>query len=67
MLHHFGSITEVQTGLLERMVRRLVDEVLEITNLTAESAQSAGEGLMAPFDAFEAKGAARLQQAIAAV
>ncbi len=60
VLHHFGSITDVQTGLMERMVRRLVDEVLDITNRTADSAQSAGEGVMALFDAFEAKGAARL-------
>ncbi len=60
VLHHFGSITEVQTALMERMVRQLVDEVLMINEHTADSAQSAAEGVTALFDAFEAKGAARL-------
>ncbi len=60
VLHHFGSIAEVQTALMERMVRALVDEVVAITDRAANSAQSVGEGVTALFDAFETRGAARL-------
>lgn len=60
VLHHFGSIDGVQTALMERMVRQLVDEVLAITVSEGQGAAFAGDGMRALFDAFEAKGAARL-------
>jgi AcrR family transcriptional regulator len=60
VLHHFGSIAEVQTALMERMVRQLTDRVLAITREGAGSPQSAEAALIALFDAFEARGAARL-------
>lgn len=60
VLHHFGSISGVQTALMERMVRQLVDEVLAITVTEGDTAALAGDGMRALFDTFEAKGAARL-------
>lgn len=57
LIHHFGSIAGVETALMERMIRRLADRVLEILN--ADDAVL-GVGAQALFDAFEAKGAARL-------
>lgn len=60
VLHHFGSIDAVQAALMERMVRRLVDEVLAITAGAVDSSESASGAVTALFDAFEAKGAARL-------
>lgn len=61
VLHHFGSIGDVQTALMERMIRQLVSQILE--------GDSAGEAAAPPetsaralvlFDAFESRGAARL-------
>jgi AcrR family transcriptional regulator len=60
VLHHFGSIAGVQTALMERMVRALTDRVLAITRQGAGSVQSAEAGVVALFDAFETRGAARL-------
>ena len=60
VLHHFGSIDGVQTALMERMIRQLVDDVLAITTGEGRGAVFAGEGMRALFDAFESKGAARL-------
>ena len=60
VLHHFGSIDGVQTALMERMVRQLVDEVLAITATEWQGAALASDGMTALFDAFEARGAARL-------
>jgi AcrR family transcriptional regulator len=60
VLHHFGSIDGVQTALMERMVRHLVDDVLAITVTEGQGAAFAGEGMTALFDAFESRGAARL-------
>jgi AcrR family transcriptional regulator len=65
VLHHFGSIDDVQGALMERMVRQLVDEVLASTHGGGDPAMNAGalnagEGVIALFDAFERKGAARL-------
>ncbi len=60
VLHHFGSIDGVQTALMERMIRQLVDDVLSITVAEGQGAAFAGEGMRALFDAFEARGAARL-------
>jgi AcrR family transcriptional regulator len=60
VLHHFGSIAEAQTALMERMVRQLVFEILTIAQRDGAAAQSATEEIAALFDAFESKGAARL-------
>jgi AcrR family transcriptional regulator len=60
VLHHFGSIAEAQTALMERMVRQLVFEILTIAQRDGAAAQSATEEIAALFDAFEAKGSARL-------
>ena len=60
VLHHFGAIEEVQAALMERMVGRLVEEILAITHDGLGPVQSAGEEIIALFDAFERKGAARL-------
>jgi AcrR family transcriptional regulator len=60
VLHHFGSIDGVQTALMERMIRQLVDEVIAITVTEGDTVALAGDGMRALFDAFEAKGAARL-------
>ena len=60
VLHHFGSIDGVQTALMERMVRQLVEKVLAITHATGGPVAMAGIGITAMFDAFEGKGAARL-------
>lgn len=57
VIHHFGSIAGVETALMERMIRRLADQVLDILN--REDA-ALGVGAQALFDAFETKGAARL-------
>lgn len=57
VIHHFGSIAGVETALMELMIRRLADQVLEILN--REDA-ALGVGAQALFDAFETKGAARL-------
>jgi AcrR family transcriptional regulator len=60
VLHHFGSIAEAQTALMERMVRQLVFEILTIAQREGAAAQSATEEIAALFDAFESKGSARL-------
>jgi AcrR family transcriptional regulator len=57
VIHHFGSIGGVETALMERMIRQLADRV--IVGLDREGA-SPGFGARALFDAFQAKGAARL-------
>ena len=57
VIHHFGSISGVETALMERMIRRLADQV--IAGFEKEGAVP-GFGTKALFDAFEAKGAARL-------
>ena len=57
VIHHFGSIGGVETALMERMIRRLADKI--IVGFNAADA-TPGFGAQALFDAFEAKGAARL-------
>lgn len=57
VIHHFGSIAGVETALMERMIRRLADKI--IAGFNGEGA-TPGFGARALFDAFEAKGAARL-------
>lgn len=57
VIHHFGSISGVETALMERMIRALADTV--ITGFNTGGA-APGFGAQALFEAFEAKGAARL-------
>lgn len=57
VIHHFGSIAGVEAALMERMIRQLADKVLTV--LDRDDA-ALGVGAQALFDAFEAKGAARL-------
>jgi AcrR family transcriptional regulator len=59
VLHHFGTIGEVQAALMERMIRQLVAQVQE-AHQGADDAERPQLGARALFDAFEAKGAARL-------
>jgi AcrR family transcriptional regulator len=57
VIHHFGSIAGVETALMERMIRQLADKI--ILGFEQDGAEL-GFGAQALFDAFEAKGAARL-------
>lgn len=57
VIHHFGSISGVETALMERMIRALADKV--ITGFNTGGA-TPGFGAQALFEAFETKGAARL-------
>ncbi|HJV41411.1 TetR/AcrR family transcriptional regulator [Caulobacter sp.] len=57
VIHHFGSIAGVETALMERMIRQLAEKI--IAGFDGEGA-TPGFGARALFDAFEAKGAARL-------
>ena len=57
VIHHFGSISGVETALMERMIRQLADKI--IASFNGEDA-APGFGAQALFDAFQAKGAARL-------
>lgn len=57
VIHHFGSIAGVETALMERMIRQLADKI--IVGFNAQGV-SPGFGAQALFDAFEAKGVARL-------
>ena len=60
VLHYFGSIDGVQTALMTRLIGQLVGQVLDISSRTADPDQMAGQSAIALFDAFEARGAARL-------
>jgi len=60
VLHYFGTIAEVQTALMLRMIQKLVAKVIDISARTTDPGQMAGESSIALFDAFEAKGVARL-------
>ncbi|HEX8900707.1 helix-turn-helix domain-containing protein [Vitreimonas sp.] len=57
VLHHFGSIDDVQTALMERMVAELVARILAISEANTEPSPAGAQAL---FDAFEAPGVARL-------
>lgn len=59
VLHHFGTIDGVQTGLMEKMIGELVASILE-TETPADPKQAQTMALRRLFDAFENKGAARL-------
>ncbi len=60
VLHYFGSIQEVQTALMERMITGLVETILASRFSLDDIATARDQGLRALFDAFEARGAARL-------
>lgn len=60
VLHHFGSIQDVQTALMERMIAGLVGAILATELNPDDLPTSRDEALRALFDAFEARGAARL-------
>lgn len=60
VLHHFGSIADVQAALAERMIRRLVEQILDTPPPETGPAWRSLSGVDALFDAFEAPGAARL-------
>lgn len=59
VLHHFGSIGDVQTALMERMIRQLVSQILE-GEPPGDAAAPPEASARALFDAFESRGAARL-------
>lgn len=60
VLHHFGSITDVHAALAERMIRDLVEKILDTPPPETGPAWRSLSGIDALFDAFEAPGAARL-------
>ncbi|WP_241765203.1 TetR/AcrR family transcriptional regulator, partial [Hyphomonas beringensis] len=60
VLHHFGSIDAVQQALMERMIADLVDSIMAIQIPAEAPAEARADGLKTLFDAFEARGAARL-------
>src|SRR5205823_4240431 len=60
VLHHFGSIDEVQTALMERMIRQLVERIVATTSEDHATLDTAARSVVALFDAFETRGAARL-------
>jgi AcrR family transcriptional regulator len=57
VIHHFGSIGGVETALMERLIRQLVDRV--VAAFESDTAEL-GFGARALFEAFETRGAARL-------
>lgn len=59
VLHHFGSIGELQAALMEHMIRDLVAKIMACGPAPGEEPDPM-LGLSALFDAFEAPGAARL-------
>lgn len=60
VLHHFGSIQDVQTALMERMITQLVDGILAAQVDPTDIIASRDQGLRALFDAFDNRGASRL-------
>jgi AcrR family transcriptional regulator len=59
VLHHFGTIDGVQAALMEKMIAELVSGLLTM-DVPDDPRLARGAGLQNLFDAFEAKGAARL-------
>lgn len=57
VLHHFGSISEMQAALMEQMIADLVRRIQAITDAGRDPSSDGAEAL---FDAFEAPGVARL-------
>ena len=60
VLHYFGTVADLQTALMTRMVQTLVERIVDISARTEDHGQMAGESTAALFDAFESKGVARL-------
>lgn len=60
VLHHFGSIDGVQTALMERMLRQLVERIAVDFMDQQDAVGRVGAGARALFDAFGTKGGARL-------
>lgn len=60
VLHHFGSIDGVQTALMERMIRQLVERIAADFSHQQDAVGRVGAGARALFDAFGTRGGARL-------
>lgn len=60
VLHHFGSIDDVHTGLMERMIGQLVAQILEVVEAGGDPGEGAETAARALFEVFESRGAARL-------
>lgn len=60
VLHHFGSIDAVHQALMERMIADLVDSIMAMEIPSDGPVAERAVGLKTLFDAFEARGAARL-------
>lgn len=60
VLHHFGSVEDVHNALLTRLVKRLVDRVLKITNSPWTEDQRMTMAIREMFEAFEDKSTSRL-------
>jgi AcrR family transcriptional regulator len=60
VLHHFGSIAEVQAALMEKMIRELVDELLASEPPGEDQMARVMSGSGRLFDVLGQKGAARL-------
>lgn len=60
VLHHFGSIGELQTTLMTRMIEQLVERIVSIAKDAKDAGQMAGMSTAALFDTFEERGVARL-------
>ena len=60
VLHHFGSIGDLQKALMTRMVEQLVERIVSIAKEAQDAGQMAGQSTAALFDAFEERGVARL-------
>lgn len=60
VLHHFGSIDELQKTLMTRMIEQLVERIVAIAKDAEDAGQMAGQSTVALFDAFEERGVARL-------
>ena len=60
VLHHFGSIDEVQRALMTRMIRALVDRIIAVARERADPGEATMAGISDMFDTFENRGVARL-------
>jgi AcrR family transcriptional regulator len=60
VLHHFGSIDEMQQALMTRMIRSLVDRIVSIAHERADLGEATMAGISDMFDTFEGRGVARL-------
>ena len=60
VLHHFGSIGDLQKALMTRMVEQLVERIVSIAKEAQDAGQMAGQSTAELFDAFEERGVARL-------